>query len=98
MNGVAHLRDLREHHRRSRTHQEIRCIADCRIGGNPGKCIASPTLQTHDEIGCRTNLSSSYVELYETLFSHLHNRLNHIAKTPMRVVLQANDIRSRGEN
>ena len=64
----------------------------------PEKRIASATLQTDDEIGSRTSLAPPCVKLYEALFGHLHNRLDHIAKTPMLVILQPNDIRSRGED
>src|SRR5260370_13912993 len=98
MDRVAHLCDLREHPRGSRTHQKVSCIAYCRIGGNAGEGIASTTLQTDDEIGGRTDFAPPCIELYETLFGHLHNRLDHIAEAPMLVILQANDIGSRGED
>jgi len=44
-------------------------------------------LQADDEIGRGTNLTFPCIELYKTLFRHLLNRLHHIAKTTMLVIL-----------
>src|SRR5437868_15203573 len=98
MNRIAHLSNLREHHRGSGTHQEIGRIANCWIGSNSGKCIAPSTLQADYKIRGGTNLASPGVELHQTFFGHPHNRMDHIAKTPMLVVLQPDDIWSRRED
>ncbi len=55
-------------------------------------------MQPDDKIGGGRSLAPSSIELYEALFGHPHNCLDHIAETPMLVILQPNDIRLRGED
>src|SRR4051794_34646408 len=98
MNCIAHFSDLREHHRGSGTHEKIGRIPNRRVGSYTRECITPPALQADDEVRGGANLSSSRVELHQTLFGHLHNGMDHIAKSAMLVVLKPNNIGSRRED
>src|SRR5262249_43229896 len=85
--SVAHLGNLREHHCRTCSNEQIRRKTKGRIGRDTGEGIAAAALHA-----CGARFASACIQPREMFCGGPHDGSDHLLKTDMRLVLQTHQI------
>ncbi|MNO69093.1 hypothetical protein D3C76_599420 [compost metagenome] len=80
VDGVAHFGHFRKQHGRASAYQQVRGVAQCRVGGDAGERIAAATLHAQDQLAGGHRFAAALVEFFQAGFSQRHDLFDHFAE------------------